>query len=64
MNSKSLFISGKGQVLKIINDDLGLALIHIAYNIFETVLFNRACVNALGTSMAEQKLPDFLQEGI
>ncbi|XP_059479677.1 uncharacterized protein LOC132199165 [Neocloeon triangulifer] len=63
LNCKALFVQGQGQVLRIINDDFGLALLHIGNNIFESVLFHRAWVSAFGTSMASQKLKDVLQDG-
>ncbi|CAB3386318.1 Hypothetical predicted protein [Cloeon dipterum] len=63
LNSRALFVKGQGQVFKIINDEFGLALLHIGLNIFETVLFHRAWVYAYGTCMVSQKLGDFLQDG-
>jgi hypothetical protein len=62
-NCKALYVRGQAQVLKIINEELGLALLHVGFNIFESVLFSRVSLYALGASMKDQRLQDVLKEG-
>ncbi|GLG99067.1 hypothetical protein R5R35_012193 [Gryllus longicercus] len=60
---RSLFVRGKGQVLKIVNNEYGTALMSVQNNRWDSVLFHRSVCYLFKACLSTQDLNELLLEG-
>jgi hypothetical protein len=62
-NPKSVFVRGEGQILKILNEEFGVALAAMKPNNWESVLFHRSACFLFKLNLGSHDLTNIFQEG-
>lgn len=62
-NAKAVFVRGRGQVMSVLSEEFGLALMQLRHNQWSSVLFHRSACFLRGLSLSKLSLHNSLKEG-
>jgi hypothetical protein len=62
-NTKAVFVRGRGQIMSILSDEFGLALLQLRPNQWSSVLFHRSVCFLQRLSLSKLSLHKTLKEG-
>jgi hypothetical protein len=62
-NPKSVFVRGEGQILKILNEEFGVALAAMKPNSWESILFHRSACFLFRLNLGSHDLTSIFEEG-